>query len=115
MANPFDQFDATAAPAAGNPFDQFDAKAKTATAKPGPDFSASNPATWALAGLDSAGMGLGTKNPFMTMPPQLSQDVAAAHEGLGWMDYPLSAAAYAVGPPFSRGMARDRTAEPPGA
>jgi hypothetical protein len=43
-------------------------------------------------------MGLGTKNPFMTMPSQLGQDVSAAHQGLGWMDYPLSAAAYAVGP-----------------
>jgi hypothetical protein len=103
MANPFDQFDSAHAASGGNPFDQFDAKPASAKTASSPSatlggFTASNPATWALAGLDSAGMGLGTKNPFMAMPDQFKQDVAAAHEGLGWMDYPLGAAAYAVGP-----------------
>ena len=58
----------------------------------------SDPTTWALAGLDHLGMGLGTKNPFMAMPEQFKQDVAQSHQNLGLLDYPLAAAAYAVGP-----------------
>ena len=99
--NPFDQFDPSASSAAsGNPFDQFDtgAKAAPAQSKPAALGGVSDPANWVLAGLDHLGMGLGTKNPFMAMPEQFKQDVAQSHQNLGLLDYPLAAAAYAVGP-----------------
>ena len=100
--NPFDQFDpsaSSAAPAANsNPFDQFDPKAAPTQSKPAALGGVSDPANWALAGLDHLGMGLGTKNPFMALPEQFKQDVAQSHRNLGLLDYPLAAAAYAVGP-----------------
>ena len=100
--NPFDQFDpsaSSAAPAASsNPFDQFDPKAAPTQSKPAALGGVTDPANWALAGLDYLGMGLATKNPFMALPEQFKQDVAQSHRNLGLLDYPLAAAAYAVGP-----------------
>lgn len=94
-SNPFDQFD-TAAKGGGNPFDQFDAPAVAKTVQKS---GAGNPITdTALSFADSFALGLGRKNPFMTMPEGFEQDIKQAHQNLGWMDYPLSAAAYALGP-----------------
>jgi hypothetical protein len=110
-SNPYDQFDpapASAPAKSANPYDQFDAaKPAAPTAQP----AVGNPLTdTALSALDYLGMGFATKNPFMAMPSQLKQDVAQAHQNLGWLDYPVGAAAYAVGPgkilgPLAKGVA----------
>lgn len=72
--------------------------ASSTQSKPAALGGVTDPANWALAGLDHLGMGLATKNPFMAMPEQFKQDVAQSHQNLGLLDYPLAAAAYAVGP-----------------
>ena len=100
--DPYAQY-LTPPPAAGggdDPYAKYLAPPGTSStqSKPAALGGVTDPANWALAGLDHLGMGLGTKNPFMAMPEQFKQDVAQSHQNLGLLDYPLAAAAYAVGP-----------------